>query len=359
MIYSVYHQHIHRERKTWIIQLLIFAMFLILIPSTLYSQTISRVGSTAATFLKVGIGARALAMGDAYTTLAEDVLGVYWNPGAMATIEKMQATYSHYQYIADVRYDFGACAIPMPNIGTIGAFLGYMNYGEIERTTIQFPDGDGERVTASSFVVGFSYTRSLTDRFSIGGNIKYIYEGIWHSTASAYAADVGLLYKTFFKNIRIGMSISNFGSSMKMDGRDMSVQHDITSAVAGNNPNIPAHLDTDTYPLPLLFRVGLSSNITRDLLDMTETDWILAIDVIHPNDNKEYLNIGTEVAFLNHLFSLRGGYRQVFLEHREGGLTLGGGVSLDISNSSIALDYAMIDYGRLGNKNVITLVISY
>ena len=340
-----------------------FAAFFLLIAGGIggfvWAQSISNVGTTAASFLKVGVGARALAMGEAYTTLAEDATGVFWNPGATANLEKTQAQYFHQSYLADIAYDFGVLSMPVNGFGTVGAFLGYMNFGEIERTSIQFPDGTGEKASASSFVIGLSYARALTDRFSIGGNVKYVQEGIWHSTASGYAFDIGLLYKTFFKNIRIGMSISNFGSRMQMDGRDMQVQHDIDPSVAGNNPNINGHLDTDEFPMPVLFRVGLSSNITKDILDMSGTDWIVAVDAVHPSDNNEYVNAGTEVALFNRLIALRGGFRQYLLEDREGGLTLGIGLQFESGYGQIGIDFAAIDYGRFGYKNVLTLVVSF
>jgi hypothetical protein len=327
---------------------------------SLQAQSISNVGTTAASFLKVGVGARALAMGEAYTTLAEDASGVFWNPGAIANLEKTQAQYFHEGYLADIAYDFGAISLPVSGLGTMSAFLGYMNFGEIERTSVQNQDGTGEKVSASSFVFGLSYARGLTDRFSIGGNIKYVHEGIWHSTADGYAFDIGLLYKTFFKNIRIGMSISNFGSRMKMEGRDMQVQHDIDASVAGNNPNINAHLDTDEFPMPVLFRVGLSANITKDMFDISGTDWIVAVDAVHPSDNNEYINAGTELTLFNRLIALRTGFRQYLLDDRLGGPTFGAGVQLESGGSQIGVDFASISYGGwFGYKNVLTLIVSF
>lgn len=331
----------------------------LLLASEASSQTIGRVGTTAATFLKVGIGSRSLGMGEAYTTLAEDVSGMYWNPAGTASMPQMQGLYSHYAYLADIKYNFGGVALPVSGFGTVGAFVGYMDYGEIERTTVDFPSGTGETVSASSFVFGVSYSRSLTDRFSIGGNVKYIREGIWHSSASAFAFDIGLLYKTFFRNIRIGMSISNFGSSMKMDGRDMLVQHDVNPSMASSNPNLNAHLDTDEFPLPVLFRVGISTNITRDLLEIPDQDWVVSVDAVHPSDNKEYLNIGTEARLFNRLISLRAGYREFLLADREGGLTLGAGVGMDLAGGRIDVDFATVEFGRFGYHNVLTLILTY
>lgn len=338
-----------------------FSILLIVTPllvSNVSAQSIGRVGTTAAPFLKIGVGGRALGMGEAYTTIAEDITGMYWNPAGISRIEKMQAIVNHFDYIGDLYYDYAGFAMPIENIGTVGIFIGRLGMPDIERTTIQFPNGTGEKVSASSMVLGFSYARSLTDRFSIGGNFKYIREAIWHTSASTFAFDVGVLYRAFFKNIRIGMSISNFGSDMQLDGRDMLIQHDIDASFAGNNQNINAHLDTDKFPLPILFRVGLSSNITKDFLGISEHDWIIALDAVHPNDNKEYMNIGTELKLYN-LISLRGGFREFLLQDREGGLTLGVGLQLNVMGIDMKVDYANIDYGRLDHHNKFSLILSF
>lgn len=338
-------------------------MLMAVISTTLFTtqtnaQSIARVGSTAAPFLKIGVGGRALGMGDAYTTLAEDITGMYWNPAGTAEMTKMQMIVNHYDYIADLYFDYGAFAIPIENVGTIGAFIGHLGMPDIERTTIASPNGTGEKVSAGSIVIGLSYSRALTDRFSIGGNVKYVNETIWHSTATTFAFDVGVLYRTFFNNMRIGMSISNFGSDMQIDGRDMLVQHDINSSFAGNNENLNAYLDTDKFPLPIVFRFGISANIAKDFLNSTEHDWIVSVDAVHPNDNKEYLNLGTEVKLYN-MISLRTGFRQLLLEQREGGLTFGFGVDLNVMNVNLKVDYANVDYGRLDHQNKFSLIFSF
>jgi hypothetical protein len=333
-------------------------LLLIIFAQSVDAQVIGRVGTTAAPFLKIGVGARALAMGEAYTTQAEDITGIYWNPAGLANLSKKQVIFNHYDYIADLYYDFGAFAMPVAGFGTIGAFIGYLGMPDIERTTIQFPDGTGEKVSANSFVTGLSYARSLTNRFTIGGSIKYVRETIWHSTASGYAFDIGVFYRSFFRNVKIGMSITNFGTEMQMSGRDMLIQHDINDTFEGNNENIGGHLDTDKFPLPILFRVGLSANVAEDFLKLEDYDWILAMDAVHPNDNKEYLSAGTELKLYD-MFSLRTGFRQLFLEDSEGGLTFGFGLQVNIIGTDMYIDYANVDYGRLDRHNKFSLILSF
>jgi len=340
--------------------MIILASVLLLIVLTPHAeaQLIGRVGTTAAPFLKIGVGARALGMGEAYTTQAEDITGIYWNPAGLANIPKIQVLLNHYDYIADLYFNYGAVVLPVENFGTLGAFIGYLGMPDIERTTIQFPNGTGEKVSANSFVIGISYARPLTERFSIGGSVKYIRETIWHSTASGFAIDAGVFYRTFFKNIKIGMSITNFGTDMKMEGRDMLIQHDINDNFEGNNENIGGHLDSDDFPLPILFRVGISANVLKDFFEMEDYDWILAVDAVHPNDNKEYLSTGTEVR-IHDMIALRAGYRQLLLEDREGGLTFGFGINVSVMGADVNVDYANVDFGRLDRQNKFSLIFSF
>ncbi|MCF8262485.1 MAG: PorV/PorQ family protein [Melioribacteraceae bacterium] len=346
------------EMRHFLKKLLIIPLLSLLLFADINSQSIGRVGTTAAPFLKIGVGGRALGMGEAYTTLAEDVTGLFWNPAGIANIDKMQVLFNHFDYIADIDYEFGGIALPLQGVGTIGVFFSYLGMPDIERTTINSPNGNGERVGANSFVAGVSYARALTDRFSIGGSMKYIQETIWHSSAVGFGFDIGLHYRTFFKNVKIGMSISNFGSSMKMEGRDVLVQHDINDIFAGNNENINADLETEEYPLPILFRVGISSNITKDFLELENYDWIISVDAIHPNDNKEYMNMGTEINFYD-MVSLRAGFRQAFLDNAEGNLALGFGIHTEVMGFDFKLDYANIDYGRLDHQNKFSLIFSF
>ena len=342
-----------RLRWGWLLLIIILCFSI-----PLNAQSVSRVGTTAAPFLKIGVGGRALAMGEAYATRAEDVTGLFWNPAGLANLNNRQIVLNHFDYIADLSYVFGGIAIPFPSLGTFGFSFSYLGMPEIERTTIQFPDGNGEKVAANSFAAGLSFARSLTDRFSIGGSIKYVKENIWHCHSSAVAFDIGVLYHTIFKNLTIGMSISNFGTDLKMNGRDLLIQHDISEQVAGNNQNINANLDTDKYPLPILFRVGISSNLAKDFFAMEKYDFIIAVDAVHPNDNREYLNLGSEIKLYD-LIALRAGYRQLLLENREGGLTFGFGLCMNIMNYELALDYANVDFGRLDRSNKFSLIFSF
>ena len=109
---------------------------------------------------------------------------------------------------------------PIPKIGTIGVQALFMTMDEMERTTIANPEGTGETFDAGSYAFAFCFARSLTDRFSIGLNAKYIHEQIYHSAAHGIAFDVGTLFETDFYGMKIGMSVTNYGTKMRLTGRD-------------------------------------------------------------------------------------------------------------------------------------------
>ena len=309
------------------------------ITSVLVCQT--KVGSTAAPFLNIGVGPRAIAMGGAFIATANDVTALYWNPAGASRTESNGAMFTHLSWIADIKYNWAGAMLYTEGIGTIGLNIGYLDYGDIEVTTLREPEGTGEFFTPHDLFIALTYAYNLTDRFSIGGNIKYINQKIWNSTASGFAVDLGVLFLSDIYGLRIAATITNFGTDMQLDGKDLLVQHDINTQLYGNNDQILAKLRTDPFPLPLTFRVG----IAVDPLNIEDHKVTLAVDALHPNDNAESLNAGIEYIFYNTL-SLRAGYKSIFLDNSEEGLTLGIGLRYEFTPTlAINVDYAYQDFG--------------
>ncbi|RPH91905.1 MAG: PorV/PorQ family protein [Calditrichaeota bacterium] len=229
-------------------------------------------------------------------------------------------------------------------MGTIGVQALFMTMDEMERTTIANPEGTGETFDAGSYAFAFCFARSLTDRFSIGLNAKYIHEQIYHSAAHGIAFDVGTLFETDFYGMRIGMSITNYGAKMRMNGRDLLIQSDIDPLVHGNNENLNANLQTDAYDIPLMFRVGLAMDL---LQKSAKNSLLIAIDALHPNNDLEYINVGGEYSYNRFVF-LRAGYKTLFARNSEEGMSLGGGLRFRMPGSrSIDLHYSYQDFGLL------------
>jgi hypothetical protein len=323
-----------------------------LIGSLLSGEQVSKTGTTAASFLNIDVGAQAIGMGGAYVAIADGAIAQYWNSAGIARLSNIEVSFSHTRWIAEIALNYAALAVPMGNHGTVGVNVLFLNTDDMERTTILHPDGTGEMFSVGSYALGLCYARNLTDRFSVGTTVKYIQENIYHSKAQGMAFDVGTLFDTQFAGLKIGMNISNYGTKMQMSGRDMLTQTDVDPSVAGNNDNINANLQTEKYDLPLMFRVGISMDVLKG---WNNSNLILGIDALHPNDDVEYLNVGAEYMF-NNMLALRAGYKSMFANDSEEGISIGGGIQYHIAGTTILrIDYAYHDFGVFNEIQMFSL----
>lgn len=336
--------------------ILILLLFISGISNAQLLRSTSKVGTTAAQFLKIGAGARAIGLGGAYSALGNDVYSLYWNPAGVANVQgNGQVAFNHSNWLADISYDFAAGAINLGEFGTLSLSFISLGVPEDKVRTFDFPEGDGRVWDANSLSMGLGFAKQLTDRFSIGFHAKYIREAIWNMSASGFALDVGTLYRTPFNDLMIGASISNFGSKMQLDGRDAQVNLDPNDDMESGPNNIPGQYTTYGYDLPLTFRIGLS-------MDVVETNFFrvtAAVDATHPNDNTEYVNGGLEISY-DELIAIRAGYKSLFMRDSEQGLTFGAGLKYRFTNDfKIGINYGFADYNRLENVQFFDVVLEF
>jgi len=331
------------------IRILQISLLVVLYTFASYSQgfvtDVSKRGTSAATFLSIGQSARAIGMGSAFVGVQGDPSGMYWNPAGIAYIDGVSLLFDHTNWIADVGYNFFAGTYSIEGLGTIGLSVIVSDIGEMDVTTINQPEGTGQTFSATDFAVTLAYAVKLTENFAIGFNPKFIYQSIWNMNASSFAIDLGVQYSTPFDGMILAMSISNFGTKMRLDGNTTLVLFDSDPLSSGNNDKIPAYLETNDWALPLIFRVGLA----YDPIKSENHKLTLALDALHPSDNHESVNVGAEYTFMN-LLSLRGGYKSLFLDSSEETFALGFGIQKQIiGNITLYFDYSYQDFGRLSD----------
>ncbi len=321
-------------------------------------ETITKVGTTSAQFLKIGVGSRAIALGGAYVAEANDLSALYWNPAGLTRMRGSAVQLAYTDYLADVQYNFAAVGTNLGSLGSIAASIIFLDSGDMTVRTVQRPDPDvatAERFSVQDLAMQLSYAKALTDRFSIGTTVKYVRETIWNSSASSMAFDIGLVFTTPFEALRLGASMANFGPKMQMSGRDILFSDDPDGVQSGNVEVVNAEFLTDEFSLPLIFRIGLA----WDAVATANHRIVLLTDAAHPNDNSEYLNVGGEYSFRDLIF-FRAGMRNLFEEDGEQGLTFGGGLNLRIDRAlRVRVDYAYADFGRLEQTHWFTLDLSF
>lgn len=318
------------------------------------TRSITRVGTTAAQFLKIAPSARAIALGGAFVAVADDIAAAYWNPAGLSLIPGGgEATFNHAKWLAETNFDFAAFSLNAGSFGTLGFAVTSFRVPEDLVRTYRFPDGTGERFDASSIALALSYARKLTDRFAIGLTGKYIQEQVWNESAQGVAIDFGTHYVTPFNSLRIGATISNFGTKMQLEGRDLYFNEDPLPE-AGTVDQVPAEYRAGKYELPLTLRLGLA----YDLIHQENMVFTITSDAVHANDNAEYVNSGAELNLRNILY-LRGGYKALFLDNSEQSFTFGAGLRYDAVGTNLKIDFGYADYGRLENVQFVAFTVRF
>lgn len=317
-----------------------------------FAQQVDYSGTSAANFLKIGVGARPMAMGDAAIASINSPEALYWNVAALTRIDdEFSFAVSSMDWLVDSRNSYLAAAYKFEGVGSFGIDLQYLDYGRIEETTVYDQDGTGRFLSASDMVIGLGYARELTDRFSFGVKLKYINQTIADATGSAFAVDLGAVFQTsFFDNkLRFAASLSNFGTKLKFTGRDLSVTYNIPDNPG--NKQIPAELSTIDWDIPLLLRFGVSNYF----IENEDVSLLVAYDILDSRDYEVRHNVGTEIGLYKMVF-LRGGYK---FNYDEVKYTIGLGLDFkNIIDYKLKLDYVFLDFGDFGSLNQFSLLFN-
>jgi hypothetical protein len=328
----------------------------ILLPMSLGAQNISKVGTSAAQFLKIPVGAKAASMGNAFVSVVDNATAVYWNPAGIASLDRLQGSLSHSSWIAGLSHDFFGIVIPVGDRSSLGISGIALQSEKIEQTTIEAPEGTGTFFDAMDIAVGITYARSMTDNVDIGATVKYVNQRIWSESAQTFAVDFGALLRTGINDLKLGLSFQNFGPGMKMSGRELIRQLD-QDPTSSANPYVESAIQTQEWDLPTSYRVSTSMSFIgmNGLVALGDTRLLIALDAVHPNDSPERYSIGGEYSFFGTL-AVRGGY--VFNTDEEG-LTLGAGLKIPLGETSVVFDYAYGEFGLLGYVQHFTLSAAF
>ena len=337
-----------------IITVVLLLLTLASVPELAEAQ--SRAGTTAATFLTLGTGARGSALGHAYTAHATGVDALFWNPGGASISYDGQlrggAFFTTYDWFAGISYNAAGIVVPVNFAGVMGVSIASVDYGDMDVRTVAQPEGNGETFTANDLSVGLTYSQFLTPEFSFGGTVKLVQQRIWDMRAQAVAFDLGFVLQTnYLQGLRVAASIMNFGGKMQLTGVNTDVFVDLDPLNSGSNPDIPANLSTDTWELPLSFKFGLSVPVVQ----VSNAELLLLAESHQTNDNDLNSDLGAmlniQAQTLN--FSARVGYRDLFIDDVDNHVSFGAGLDLRVYSVRFGFDYAYLPFDRLDSSQMI------
>jgi len=329
------------------IKLFLIILLTALTCSYAVADTFAPVGTVVGQFLEIGMGARAAGMGEAYTTSASGAGAVFWNPAGLVGGGSKQLFVSQTQWPAGMAFGGASFSVEAGNSGTFAVSAVYLMTDDMEITTLDYPTGTGEYFSLTNYAMGLSYARYLTDRVSVGMTLKMVGEKYLDKGYDTWSLDIGSVYRTKFKDLKIGMSVMHFGPEVTFSGKYVDWS-DQTSYLP--DPKVPKKFET--HSLPVMFRFGTSVN----LLERPAYRLTAAGDMVHPNNNVEQYNVGFELA-LKEMIYLRSGYK---LTADEGGFTVGAGLLMNLMDwTKLCIDYAYSDLGVLTNSHRFSLGISF
>ncbi len=297
-------------------------------------------------FLSVTSDARAAATGEAMTAVEANSSSLFFNPAGMARMDDMvDVTFSLNTWIADIRYNALSMAInPFGGrYGVLGLSLVSVDYGNVQGTLVWGNDKgyiDTEVMNPSAFALGVGYSKALSDRFSVGGQVKSTYQYLGRSVvpltldgemalkkniAGTWAVDFGTLYKTGFKDIAFGMAVRNYSDEIQFE--------------------------QESFQLPLTFAIGISMDLMELLTNRPPGQSLrFSLDAVHPRSHPEQLKFGLNYEMWDAIY-IRTGY---ILNNSLDNVSFG----IGIAQFGWKVDYAYSPFELFGNVQRITIRFS-
>ena len=316
----------------------------------------NRAGTSAAPELRIPVGSRYLSMGGADVALVSGLEAIYWNPAGVDVSENdANAIFSYRKYIADMNMSFVAVSGKFGELGTIGVSFRDLSIGDINVTTLEQPDGNGQIISPTYFVLGLTYSKQLSDRISIGTNFNIINESWTGVSATGFSFDAGVEYRDLFSvpNLSLGVVVKNLGASLKYSGTAMW-----TTATDPNSNRGLTFYEVGAQSSELPSEISLGVSYSRNI----DEDNKFTIAGTFVNNNYTYDNYkgGLEYSYKNILF-LRGGYLyspqsntlnpDIFQNY-----TVGAGINFEqFTSVNVSFDYAYVPVKYFDANNIFTI----
>ncbi len=279
----------------------------------------SAAGTSAGEFLKLGVGARASAMGEAAVAVVDDAAAIHYNPAALTEVRSGAVSLMHAPYLADTFYDYAGLVRRLSPAEALGVAVEYFGAGSVDRT-----DAVGRSLGSaepSDLALTLAYAHGLADGGSLGLSVKYIQSTIVDS-AHTFAFGAGFLSRPWLDDkVRAALAVDNLAGQLKFD--------------------------RESDPLPVLARLGTRLSLIPNV--------VAGLDAVLARDAPPALAAGAELDL--GAIALRAGLNTSTLS-QVGGLA-GVSAGLGLRRAGWSFDYALVPFGSLGLSHRLSLSVKY
>ena len=266
-----------------------------------------RRGTAGAQELLIPMGSRGTAMSGAFVAGISGIEAAEWNVAGIAGMSGTgEAMFTHSSWIADIDITYAAIASNFGGKNMFGLSLKSLDFGDIDVTTADLPDGTGETYSPNFITLGFLYSRQMTDRILFGADIKIINESIMRESATGFALDAGVQYKTSPNGIKIGASIRNLGLNMIFNGPDLEEFHQPEDTEPGTNTE-PRRISLSAFELPTTLELG----VAYGPLDLGAAKAVFCASFLNNNFSLDEYRFGAEINVMD-MFYTRAGLALAF-----------------------------------------------
>lgn len=299
-----------------------------------------RAGLSALSFLKNDLNPQAFAMGGASIANSINLYASESNPASLALLKNNGIALSNVAVGAGINQSYLGVVYRPENYGTLGFNVNSLNSGEMEVRTEFEPNGTGQVFYVNNTAVGVNYAQKLSDRFSLGIGLRYVYEGIAEYNNHTVTGDLGFLYTTDYKDLTFAVVVKNFGGNSQLRGSGF--ESDFNRSV----------LSLEKYTTPTIFKMGFSLVPYK-----TEKQKLtVAAELNHPNDNAENVRLGAEMSFGEMVFT-RVGYK--LSVKGQNFPTFGVGIKSRLGNNSLLIDYGLNPTNQMGAQHIFGIMIPF
>jgi hypothetical protein len=335
-------------RKLISIVLILMAFMMLAEAQLLPNLGGQRAGISNLQFLKIGVGGRGAALGDAMVALANDASASYWNPAGLTLSPSNSVMVSHTEWLAGLKHDFAGVVYHLTSDDVLSASVISLASDDMEVTTETNPTGTGTYFKYSDIAFGISYARRMTSQFSFGTTVRFVQENLDVLKIKAILFDIGTYYYMGLGSLRFGVAVSNFGSDIAPQGQLTLLDGSTVDSYQKFSP-------------PTSFKIGVAFEPYEDETNKLTT----SIQLNHPNDNAENLRLGLEYSWSKWLF-LRGGVKRTVGEQLLGidrksadDLSFGLGLISSLGFTTATFDYSYTRFIQLGAVHRISLGLTY